>query len=206
MTSRREIAQRIVNEIAESPCIKRAWLRGSLAEGSEDEYSDIDIGVEGCGGGSREVAGEIIGYMNRSFDVLFYDWAGSLLPADCVITFFVANLPLHWHIDFGMAVPENRRTLQPTDIEYVFPEHYLKLWVIYSKHLMRKSAGHREEIAKFASRVFDSEIDAAVAPEDMMGDVLRLLKKQAEGRYEHFFLDCEQFFHGRLKPTAAGKA
>ena len=153
MRSREAIANKIIEELSSWPVTERVWLRGSLSDGKIDEYSDIDIGLLGKRIRDREICDQVVSFMDSQFAVEFYDWAKSLLPEKCVITFFLKDLPIHWNIDFEIAVPVENRTLSRDDVEYDELEHDLKIWVLASKYLIRGTDEHKDQINRFVMRV-----------------------------------------------------
>lgn len=47
--TRKDLAQDIITAFGKHPIVRHAFLRGSLANGTADRYSDIDIGIDVSG-------------------------------------------------------------------------------------------------------------------------------------------------------------
>jgi predicted nucleotidyltransferase len=195
---REEIAAEVMERLSIQLPGAAVSLRGSLASGNVDEYSDIDIGVEDTTRTDQVAAASVIQCMHDSCDVVFYDWAKSLLPNECVITFFLGNLPLHWNIDIEITVPRSNRLLSSEAITYKQPDHLLKLWVIVGKHLVRNSIGHREEIDGLCRKILGADVTSKSSVQKMRC-LLESLRSQAETAYPAFLDKCEAFMK-RIEP------
>ena len=73
-----------------------AWVRGSLANGSSDEFSDIDVGISFPSLDSLAASRLVEDIMRRTFTPEITDWAPSLLPETPVVSFFLSGTPIFW--------------------------------------------------------------------------------------------------------------
>ncbi len=76
MIERSQLADDIVKTIESELQDVDVFLRGSLATGATDNLPDIDFAVQS---------------LNRT-DLVFFDWAHSLLPSECITSFFIAEV------------------------------------------------------------------------------------------------------------------
>ena len=194
MITRQQIATKIIDDLKQYDFISDAWLRGSLADGTEDLLSDIDIGIEAQNISNCELADKITNYMNTSFKVRFFDWARSLLPKESIISFFLLNTPFHWHIDFNLIVEDShQQTLLKEDVIHQFPDHYLKLWIDFSKYVARGRKDIDIRIIEFGKRVLGENYNLPKGSKDILTEVLLFLQPRSDGKYLDLFDDCRQF-------------
>ena len=188
--ARLAIAHRVLTALASERAVRRTALRGSLATGQTDEYSDIDVLVDVSGSDNGRFATRIPALLGRHVPVLFSDWAPSLLPETYVQTCFLDGAPIFWNVDVEcMATPHvpslTRVAVQPRD-------HGLKLWVLDAKHLLRGAATADPDIRRLAARLLPV---AEATPPDLrllMRRVLDELSRSAPPAYAGFLRRCEE--------------
>ncbi|MBO8156564.1 MAG: nucleotidyltransferase domain-containing protein [Bacillaceae bacterium] len=136
--------------------VKEAFLRGSLAKGEFDEYSDIDIGIDVSGYDNGAFALELPEILAKHFPILFYDWAPSLLPDSYVQTYFLSGNPPFWFIDIECIATPHAPSV--THVKNDFVGHHLKLWILLSKYYLRGNPNTNEQIKNLAHKVLHHDV------------------------------------------------
>ena len=187
---RLEIYREVSALFAADEQVREIVLRGSLTEGRADRFSDIDIGIDVSGGDNAAFALAIPERMHRHFDLHFHDWAGSLMPEQYVISFFVKGQPLFWNIDIDCtAAPHNGR-LQRNDIDEHPIAHRLKVWPMACKYLLRGADGAEAQIRRHAGNVLPGVDVADWSAPRILRAILDELHDRAGGDFAEFFADC----------------
>ncbi len=179
--------------------VGRVELRGSLLQASFDRFADIDIGIDVSGHDNVAFMWKIIEVMKRHFDVHFHDWAGSLLPGQLVVSFYIKNLPIYWNIDVDCTATLHTDSLQREAIDNDEVAHRLKPWAITCKYLMRGTVG-AEHVRGLAGRVLPERPLEGLSVLDLMREMLDELERQAVGRYAGFFAECRATYKKDLLP------
>ncbi len=193
MTERLEIANRILARLAVDGELGVPFLRGSLADGRVDEYSDIDIGLRPATLSDTAAVESIVEIMYDQHAVEFHDWARSLLPGAAVVTFFLSDVPVFWNVDFEIVVPESLRTATRQSVPHDATAHDLKIWPLALKYAMRQAEDHRPEVTRFVARYVDGP---GSWPELRRGlaNALSTIEATAPERYSRFIARCWQTY------------
>ena len=181
-------ANELITFLRNCPTVQDTFLRGSLAKGIVDEFSDIDIGIDVSGYDNGEFAREFPSLLQRKFDVLFYDWSPSLLPKDYVITFICNGLPIFWIVDIQIMATPHYPSL--TEVPINKYHHLLKLWILNLKYCLRGNEGADSNIKKLVSRTFNKEIES----DDnyyLLFEVIKEIKSNVEPELHNFIAKCE---------------
>ncbi|MBN1592753.1 MAG: nucleotidyltransferase domain-containing protein [Candidatus Coatesbacteria bacterium] len=131
------LAKTIIETLESSGKFRSVELIGSVADGTQDEYSDIDLLIQDD---SRppyenvELASTII---EASLGLLLRDWARSLIPDKYLINQFLPGVPIFWWIDIGCLSSPEYDDLSPFEIDWDLNEHFAKLIMMSAKHYLR---------------------------------------------------------------------
>ncbi len=158
------IAEEIVKLLHASGQFDTVSLDGSLTLESWDELSDIDIVVEGKIRSPFEnvmMALDVIGNCKK---IIFYDWAGSLLPEKHVISIYLKEMPVFWNVDISCYRDPKFRAINREELPQDYAEHLLKLWICNIKHEIRKDQ-ERNKIDIVYHRLFHLPGDGVPAKE-----------------------------------------
>jgi predicted nucleotidyltransferase len=126
--------------------VGKVELYGSLANGGFDRFADIDVRVDVTGSDNAASIWKAVELFKGHFDVHFHDWAGSLLPDEFVVSFYLKDLPIYWNID------QKCPTLTRAQLDNDEVAHRLKPWAITCKYLMRGCVGDKH-VRSLAGRV-----------------------------------------------------
>ena len=148
MDRRAATISRLTEALGALQGVASVGLRGSLARGTGDRYSDIDLTV-GFPRDRVSCAGRwVIAAVEAAFPVELVDWAPSLLPDSPVITFFLEGLPIFWTVDVSIDAPPELRDMVPDMVHNDPMGHLLKLWTATLKHTIRNDPRSTPEIQK----------------------------------------------------------
>lgn len=135
--NQRELADLIIHLLHSSE-INEIRLVGSLSENNFDNFSDIDILLKDTKRSPVENINLALKTIQSNLDVIFSDWAKSLLPEKYVLSIFLKQENIFWYIDLSCYRDKNfqdtcRESL-PQDKIY----HMFKLWICNAKQEVRK--------------------------------------------------------------------
>lgn len=183
-----DLASHVIEYIEGLPEVKSATLKGSVATGTWDEFSDIDIVVDVGDRNNAAFALQLPRIMDREFDVVFSDWAPSLLPDKLVQTFYMEDVSIFWSVDLSVTA-DTHHGLQsdpPRDEE----ERYLKMWCQNLKNWVRTDPRLEKSIPRMAGLILS---DDARADLDLRGQIVQSLAYIAmasDGRRGKFIERC----------------
>lgn len=95
------VARMLVEALKSSGDFQTIRLIGSVAEGTYDSLSDIDILVSDNRRPPWENVELASAIVEGAMGLLLRDWARSLIPEKYLISHFIPNHPLLWWIDLG---------------------------------------------------------------------------------------------------------
>ena len=189
MDKRLEIAADVTRVFSGLPEVAEVALRGSLANQTADEYSDIDIGIDVSGHSNAAFAKSVAEHMEAAFDLHFSDWATSLLPSEYVQSFFIKGLPVFWNVDVQVTADPHHATLTGEDVERDPLAGFLKVWAANTKYLLRGTDGIEDNVRQYYFRVFREPPPGGRGPEQLLAGILDELRQRAAGQFSGFF-DC----------------
>ncbi len=190
---RNSLAEELVGILNDVDIVTDAGIRGSVSRPDADRYTDIDLFVSSEIVNDRDLIDRISRTVGSYYDLLFFDWAKSLLPQTRVISYYIDNLPIYWNIDIEYIIPEELKTITKDEIAYQMNEHYLKLWCLTLKHIHRKNKLYLEEVPRLFRRV--------MGPNEQIGDnnlvlamktMLDFLMSQLPSRFFRFLAECKK--------------
>lgn len=192
MDRRLEIANQVLALFRAQPEVKEVTLRGSLVDGTPDEYSDIDISLDVSGHDNGQHVYKAIDLMHSNFDVCFHDINSSMVPEWYILNFYLNGVPPFWQVDVVIDARPHCTSFGREDIGGVQDPvgHLLKLWVVCAKHLIRDPDLNQDEI----NRALVSKLDIPglldLPPMEKMRAVLDEIQRRADGRFEEFIAKC----------------
>jgi predicted nucleotidyltransferase len=142
--SARDVLQRRVTAALEADSrIERAELAGSLASGTADIYSDIDLRAYlKPGFVDREFFLEVPSLMDKVGPRVTEGWSFSALPRLYVVASYFEDLPLFWHVDIDCRPASEEWHVDAADLQNVprWEQRY-KVWVESMLRLARVESG-----------------------------------------------------------------
>ncbi len=183
-----DLARHVIEYLEDLREVESATLKGSVATGTWDEFSDIDIVVYVGERNNAAFALQLPRLMDREFEVVFSDWAPSLLPEKLVQTFYIEDVSIFWSIDLRVTarVHGGLRTDPPRDEEV----HYLKLWCQNLKYWIRDDPRHERSIPRMAGMILSDDALADLDLRDQMVQSLEYLTMTSLGRKRKFIAQC----------------
>jgi predicted nucleotidyltransferase len=192
MDERIETANQVLALFRAQPEVREATLRGSLMDGTPDEYSDIDITIDVSGHDNGQYVYRVLDLMHDNFDVCFHDINSSMVPEWYILNFFLNGVPPFWQVDIVVDAQPHCPSVSRDDLKAIQDPvaHFLKLWVPCFKHLIRDPERNEDEIDRcLISRLSIPGLDGLPAVEKMRA-VLDEVRHRADGRFEDFLARC----------------
>lgn len=181
-------ANEIIAFLKNHPSVQNTFLRGSLSKGIEDEFSDIDIGIDVSGYDNGEFARELPSSMKNKFNILFYDWSPSLLPRDYVISFVHKGFPVFWIIDIQVMATPHIPSLKEVQVNKY--HHLLKLWILNLKYYLRGNIEAEYDIMNLAKRTLNKDIESNNSLY-LMSQIIKEITVNIEPELHSFVERCE---------------
>lgn len=174
-----ETAQRICEYFKAQPEVTESTIYGSLATGSFDKYSDIDIEVNVSGSDNGLFLKKVPHLISHIYPVIYSDYAPSLLPEEYVVSCAISSKNPFLTVDVKCIAVPHIYSITKTDIVNDFYSHILKLWVANMKHYIRsKNCG--DDIRRMYNKVFTNQTndDPASALKEVFGWLVDNQKEQ----------------------------
>lgn len=190
MDDRLEFAQEVIRYLSKDEKVSEVCLKGSLADDTFDEYSDIDISVDVSGHDNGVYAINLPDFLSEKYNISFYDWNPSLLPNKYVLTFAFNKLPVFWLVDIECTAIPHVPSVPWVSVEMA--PHLLKLWVANAKYYLRGVDGIELEIYKLAKRVMHEEDIVINNTETLMLQVLEEIKAIASPKCYRYIDECSK--------------
>lgn len=153
--------------------VRHCRLYGSLAEGTCDRYSDIDIEVDVSGHDNAVFAKKLPLLLSLKYRIIFFDYAPSLAPEKYVVTVAMNEENPFMLADFYCRAVPHCPSLSKQDLASMnrVYDHMLKLFSANVKHFFRGEKC-RPDIVKMYRRIFGT--GGAAQPRDEK-QMLRLI-------------------------------
>lgn len=191
MDKRIEIANRVMDLFRAQPEVKEVTLRGSLADGRADEYSDIDITVDVSGHDNGRYVYKAIALMQENLDLHFFDINCSEVPEYYVLNFYPRGVPVFWQVDIVCHAEPHCPSVSQAELRAIQDPvaHLLKAWVCCFKHLVRDPERDETEIRRWLMPKFDLAMDGLTAF-GKMELMLDEIDRRSDARHTEFIAQC----------------
>lgn len=163
MDAGRADAGRILQTLRALDFVESARLTGSFSRGDADRYSDIDIALTPRGMAPDAALLHSCEALKREHEVLWLDFAPSLMPRKFVASLFFAggDNPFRY---VDVALEGDGETTCPREAFANDPAaHLVKLWLMNFKHGLRGTKGFETDFARMLRRAgitaYDGELD-----------------------------------------------
>ena len=132
---REELAQSIIPLLEKDARVAEVGYYGSMADGTADCYSDIDLRVQLTDVSDRVFAEALPDLVRPVGSLLIEGWGLSALPDQYVRTFYFDAYPLFWHVDIACDSDEH---VDGVDIQQDYHwEQMFKIWIDVVASLLR---------------------------------------------------------------------
>lgn len=190
----KEFASEIINYLSNLPEVNKCELYGSLANGTYDEYSDIDIMIDVSGIDNSVFSTKLPEILSKYFDVIFFDYAPSLAPEKYVLSLALRTDNPFMMVDISCVAHPHFQTVSKKDIASYNNsyDHTLKLFVANLKHHLRKTDCFND-IKKMHDRILRE--DDFLTEEQMLKAVYDYLKSRSHGKRKEYVKLFENYIY-----------
>jgi len=190
-----ELTNQLIPILKSHDKVKDVYLKGSIANGQMDEYSNIDIVVDVSGYDNGKFAQKLPEIIKNHFPLLFYDWAPSLLPESYVQSFFLSGTSPFAFVDIECKASPHIHSVTQVTNDYL--GHNIKLWIQIAKYHLRDSPHSTEQIYKLANKVLKKS-QWSNDPSELMKTILVQINMEPNSdQYQEIINNCvkisEQF-------------
>ena len=188
----REKAQEITRIIEAFQEVEACTLYGSLAEGREDIFSDVDIEIKISERNAAEFVLSLPCVMQKNISVVYFDYAPSLAPEKYVLSlglseddpFLIADLCIVAETNYIGVTKEQLTTKNRFDV------HLLKLWIANYKHHARGQEC-TQDIRRMAGKCKIENADRK-NPELLLEETLKWLEQNAGKDLKQLIGSCRK--------------
>lgn len=193
-TELERLADEIVDMLEALPMVRKCTICGSLAKGTADEISDIDIDVDVSGYDKGQFMLELPEWLNDKLNIVYMDFAPSLIPDKCIVSLAFDERNPYRVVDLNCcAVPSDTvitsEQVRKLNNRYT---HMIKLWTANWKHFI-KGRECRSDILHMVQKIgiCDTENKPNLA---LLEETLCWLEQNAEQRYQGIIASCRRLF------------
>ena len=184
-----EIANNICENFLKVSEVQSAHIYGSIANGSFDEYSDIDIELDLSGHDNGAFLKKAAEELQKQYPVIFSDYAPSLLPEEYVVSCAISEDNPFLIVDIKCTANPHVYSLSKKDIRNDKYTHILKLWVANMKHYLR-GYDCKNDICRMYQKIFN---ELSSSPENMLIDVFEWLNSNSRDEYRQYLSSCKTY-------------
>lgn len=190
----RYTAKRIMELLNEMPEVIGCELYGSIAEGTYDELSDIDINVDVSGHDHGIFMLTLAKRMGEKIRVYYSDYAPSLVPEKYIVSMAINEEKPTCVVDVCCCASECRSAVTRQQVRALNDpfSHMLKLWTANWKHYVR-GRECREDILRMAGKIGianPEEKDEA----QILEETLKWLEENKPEEMGQFIRSCRKIF------------
>ncbi|MGM0885133.1 MAG: nucleotidyltransferase domain-containing protein [Bacillota bacterium] len=186
---RLELAHNIMDMLRKHQEIQDVFLRGSMAAGTMDEFSDIDIGIDVSGSDNGVFAAEKLpNIMNQHFSVVFLDWAPSLLPKKYIQSYFLTDYSPFWFVDIECSATPHYQSVTKVQNDEI--GHLIKLWVQTTKYHVRKHPSSPVQVRNLARRILSTDQTKGNSAELLQSILNEIDIINSNAHYEQLLESC----------------
>lgn len=187
-------AERIMELLKEMPEVKKCELYGSLADGSYDELSDIDINIDvsGCDNGLFMLT--LAKRLGEKLSIYYYDYAPSLVPEKYIVSIAINEDHPTEVVDLCCDAEPHCITVTKQRVRRENNEfsHILKLWTANFKHFVRNRECHGD-ILRMAGRIGLADIESK-GDCVILKETLEWLEVNSPVKLDRFVESCQRLF------------
>lgn len=188
----KRMAERIMNLLNAMPEVNGCELYGSIADGTYDELSDIDINVDvsGCDRGIFMLT--LADRMRQHMNVYYSDYAPSLVPEKYIVSMAVDEERPTCVVDICCCAAEAYSEVTGQQVRALNDDfsHILKLWTANWKHHVRGTAC-REDILRMAGKTGVEKTEEKT-DKQILHEVLEWLEDRRPAEMERFIGSCRR--------------
>lgn len=193
-TELKRLADELVGMLEALPMVHKCTLCGSLAKGTADEISDIDIDVDVSGYDKGKFMLEVPELLKDKLNIVCVDFASSLIPEKCIVSLSFDEQNPYRVVDINCCAEPADTVITADQARQLNNRHahMIKLWTANWKHFTR-GRECRMDILHMVQKI---GIADAENKSDLMllEETLRWLEQNAEQRYQGIIASCRRIF------------
>ncbi len=191
-------AENIMKIINELPMVKSCKLYGSIASGTEDDLSDIDIEVDVSDYDNARFMLEIPKLLNEKINVIFYDFAPSLIPEQYIVSLAVDGKNPFAMVDLKCVAESHCISVSKSEVNERnnIVAHTLKVWLANMKHYVRGRECY-DDIVRMAKRLGIEAVEVKTEPE-LLEEVLLWLEANGNDETDEYISNCRKKFEALM--------
>lgn len=191
---RRNKAKEIMSVLREIPEVKSCSLYGSLAAGTDDVLSDIDIEIDvsGCDNGKFMLM--LHDLLCEKIDIYYKDYAPSLVPENYIVSFALDENDPFLMVDICCKAEPHCTSVTLEQVAELNGKytHMLKLWTANLKHYVRGSEC-RSDILRMAEKIGIGAKNK-LSEAELLSEALCWLEANVENGLEVLTAACRRKF------------
>jgi predicted nucleotidyltransferase len=192
LQSRQQLADQVCTLLQADPRVVTVSYYGSIAAGSADRYSDIDIEVRLQNTSDRAFAEALPELLQPVGATLVEAWSVGALPDLFARTFYFTEYPLFWHVDIACKSSDH---VDGADLKQMYHwSQIYKIWVDVLSNFLR-GRDTTPTLDTLIERWADISVIRALSPAAKLSRYLDLCDKRARNRgapREAFYKRCDQ--------------
>lgn len=195
-------ADEVMAHLTALPQVQKVTLYGSVAAGTYDVLSDIDIEVDVSGYDNGRFALDLPALLSGRLPILYADYAPSLAPDKYIVTLSIDEQNPFLTVDLDcVAVPHCSNVLrQELSSRNTLPTHTLKVWTANLKHFCR-GIPCRRDIERMAGRLGIEDIPHK-SELTILGEVLHWLEVHSNAELGTYLQSCRAHYAAYLTAGA----
>ena len=190
-----QIPTDVITFVESLPQVKSCELYGSFANGTADELSDIDIMADVSGLDNGRFMLDLPNRIAQKFNLLFYDFAPSLVPKQYIVSVAIDEQNPFAMIDLNCIATPHIETVQKSDLKNDIFTHTIKLWIANCKHFLR-GIDCSADIQKMGKKIIKSDCKL-MTDEAIIEEVLRYLEDTANHPLLNYINNCRNIWDSR---------
>ena len=193
-TELNRLADELVGMLEALPMVHKCTLCGSLAKGTADEISDIDIDVDVSGYDKGKFMLEVPELLRDKLNIVCVDFAPSLIPEKCIVSLSFDEQNPYRVVDINCCAEPADTVITADQARQLNNRHahMIKLWTANWKHFTR-GRECRGDILHMVQKIgiSDAENKSDLL---LLEETLCWLEQNAEQRYQGIIASCRRLF------------
>ena len=193
-TELERLADKIVDMLEALPMVRKCTICGSLAKGTADEISDIDIDVDVSGYDKGKFMLELPEWLNDKLNIVYMDFAPSLIPDKCIVSLAFDERNPYRVVDLNCCAVPSDTVITSEQVRKLNNRHahMIKLWTANWKHFIR-GRECRSDILHMVQKIGIPEAQTKTELA-LLAETLCWLEQNAEARYQGIIASCRRVF------------
>ncbi len=200
-TELKQLADAIVAMLEALPMVCECTIRGSLASGTADALSDIDIDVDVSGYDKGRFMLEVPELLKDQLNIIYVDFAPSLIPEKYIVSISFDEENPYRVVDINCCADPADTVISASQARQLNNRyaHIIKLWTANWKHFIR-GRSCRSDILHMAQKIGLTEAEAKTDLALLEG-TLCWLEESADQRYQGMIASCWREYRKAALPS-----